>query len=97
MEAHLGQDNTKDVTAQVQANDRYRALFDSIDRGFCIVEVLFDAGGKAIDYRFLETNPRFVEETGLVNAVGRRMRDLAPDHEEHWFRIYGEVARIEGA
>jgi PAS domain S-box-containing protein len=82
-----------DVTAQVQANDRYRALFDSIDRGFCIVEVLFDAGGKAVDYRFLETNPRFVEETGLVNAVGRRMRELAPEHEEHWFRLYGEVAR----
>ena len=82
-----------DVTAQVQANDRYRALFDSIDRGFCIVEVLFDADGTAADYRFLETNPRFVEETGLANAVGRRMRELAPGHEEHWFRIYGEVAR----
>ena len=82
-----------DVTAQVQANDRYRALFDSIDRGFCIIEVLFDADGTATDYRFLETNPRFVEETGLLNAVGRSMRELAPDNEEYWFRIYGEVAK----
>ena len=81
-----------DTTAQVSSNDRYRALFDAIDRGFCVVEMLFDAGGNAVDYRFVETNPRFVAETGLVDAVGKRMRELAPAHEEHWFRIYGEVA-----
>ena len=82
-----------DITARVSFNERYRALFDAIDRGFCVVEVLFDDSGTAIDYRFLETNPRFVAETGLTDAVGRRMRDLAPAHEEHWYRIYGEVAR----
>jgi PAS domain S-box-containing protein len=82
-----------DVTTQVLANIKYRSLFDAIDRGFCVVEVLFDARGTAVDYRFLETNPRFVEQTGLDNAVGKRMRELAPTHEEHWFRLYGEVAR----
>ena len=82
-----------DITARVSFNDRYRALFEAIDRGFCVVEVLFDGAGTAIDYRFLETNPHFVAETGLVDAVGKRMRELAPAHEEHWFRIYGEVAR----
>jgi signal transduction histidine kinase len=82
-----------DITARVSFNDRYRTLFDAIDRGFCVVEVLFDAAGTAVDYRFLETNPRFMAETGLVDAVGKRMRELSPAHEEHWFRIYGEVAR----
>ena len=82
-----------DITARVSFNERYRALFDAIDRGFCVVEVLFDDSGTAVDYRFLETNPRFVAETGLVDAVGKRMRELAPAHEEHWYRIYGEVAR----
>ena len=82
-----------DITARVSFNERYRALFEAIDRGFCVVEVLFDDCGNAVDYRFLETNPRFVAETGLVDAVGKRMRDLAPAHEEHWYRIYGEVAR----
>jgi len=82
-----------DITARVSFNERYRALFDAIDRGFCVVEVLFDESGNAVDYRFLETNPRFLAETGLVDAIGRRMRELAPAHEEHWYRIYGEVAR----
>jgi PAS domain S-box-containing protein len=71
---------------------KYRSLFDSIDEGFCIIEVLFE-GDRPIDYRFLEANPAFEQHTGLAGAVGRRMRELAPGHEEHWFRIYGEVAR----
>jgi signal transduction histidine kinase len=82
-----------DITGQVLASNKYRTLFDAIDRGFCVVEVLFDAHDTAIDYRFLETNPCFVEQTGLADAVGKRMRKLAPAHEEHWYRIYGEVAK----
>jgi PAS domain S-box-containing protein len=71
---------------------RYRSLLDSIDQGFCIIEVIFDENGKPIDYRFLEVNPSFEKQTGLIDAQGRRMRDLRPKHEEHWFEIYGQIA-----
>jgi two-component system CheB/CheR fusion protein len=71
---------------------RYRTLFESIDEGFCVVEVLFDDAGKAIDYRFLEVNPSFEQQTGIADPVGRRMRELVPMHEEHWFETYGQVA-----
>ena len=81
------------MSALTKSEARYRNLFNSIDEGFCIVEVLFDDVGKAIDYRFCEVNATFVQQTGLVNAEGKRMRDLAPAHEEHWFEIYGEVVR----
>lgn len=76
---------------------KYKTLFDSIDEGFCVVEVQFDANGKAVDYVFNEINPSFERQTGLVNALGRSMRSLAPEHEEHWFRIYGDVARTGNA
>lgn len=88
----------RDCTAEDEAarrltesDNRYRTLFEAIDAGFCIIEMKFDAQGKAIDYRFLETNPAFERQTGLVDAVGKWMRDLAPTHEQHWFDIYGEV------
>ena len=42
---------------------------------------------------FLETNPSFGRQTGLVQAAGRSMRSLAAQHEEHWFRTYGDIAR----
>ena len=74
------------------SEDRYRTLFDSIDEGFCVIEVMFD-GERAVDYRFVECNPAFERQTGMRGAVGRRMREFAPDHEEHWFALYGDVAR----
>ena len=73
--------------------DRYRSLFESIDAGFCIIEIVFDDAGEAVDYRFVETNPAFVRQTGLHDALGRSVRQLAPEHERHWFEIYGRVAR----
>ena len=88
-----------DVTQRVRAEAalreseaRYRTLFESLDEGFCIIEVLFDEGGAPVDYRFLETNPAFVKQTGLVDAVGKRMRELASAYEAHWFETYGRVA-----
>jgi PAS domain S-box-containing protein len=75
-----------------ESEARYRALFDSIDEGYCIIEMIFDEQGKPVDYRFLEVNPSFEKQTGLVDAVGKRMRELAPRHEEHWFETYGRIA-----
>ena len=75
-----------------ESEEKYRALFDSIDEGFCVIEVLFDDADNALDYRFLEVNRVFEKQTGISNAVGRRMREIAPAHEEHWFQIYGQIA-----
>ena len=74
-----------------ESEAKYRSLFTSIDEGFCIIEMLFD-GERPIDYRFREVNPAFERHTGLADAVGRRMRELVPDHDAHWFEIYGRVA-----
>ncbi|MFW5967745.1 MAG: PAS domain-containing sensor histidine kinase [Persicimonas sp.] len=86
----------EDITAKIRARDeseaRYRSLFNSIDEGFCIIRVDFE-GGEAIDYTFLETNAAFEEQAGLEEPVGRSMRELVPKHEEHWFDIFGRIAR----
>ena len=75
-----------------KSEKQYLTLFNSIDEGFCTVDVIFNDNNKPIDYRFLEINPAFEEQTGLVKAQGKLMRDLAPDHEEYWFEIYGKIA-----
>jgi PAS domain S-box-containing protein len=74
------------------SEERYRTLFSTMLEGFCIIDVIFDARGKPADYRFLEVNPAFEQQTGLHDAKGKLMRDLAPDHEAHWFEIYGTIA-----
>ncbi|MCY1074586.1 PAS domain S-box protein [Archangium lansingense] len=90
---------TRDLTDHVRAEQalrtsqrRYQTLFQSIDEGFCIVQILFDEHGKPSDYRFLETNAAFKRHTGLANAVGKTARQLVPRLEESWFRLYGNVA-----
>ncbi|NHZ35880.1 PAS domain-containing protein [Massilia rubra] len=87
-----------DITRQKQAEaqlgaseERYRTLFDSIDTGVCIIDVLFE-GDTAVDYRFIEINPAFVKHTGLTDAVGKTVRELVPGHDRHWFTMYGQVA-----
>jgi PAS domain S-box-containing protein len=75
-----------------ESEERYRWLFNAMDEGFCIVEVIFDDEDRPVDYVFLEVNAAFEEQTGLIDAQGKRMRELAPAHEEYWFETYGEIA-----
>ncbi|MFE8605753.1 hybrid sensor histidine kinase/response regulator [Archangium violaceum] len=90
---------TRDLTDHVRAEhalsasqQRYRTLFESIDEGFCLVQMIFDEHDQPIDYRFLETNAAFALQTGLENPVGRTARELVPELDEFWFRRYGHVA-----
>ncbi|MBA3597273.1 MAG: PAS domain S-box protein [Methylibium sp.] len=88
-----------DITQRKRAEEelrtseaRYRTLFETVDEGFCVIEVLFDAASRPVDYRFLETNPAFKKHTGLDRAVGRTARDLVPTLDNYWFETYGRVA-----
>jgi len=69
----------------------YREIFENVDAGFCLVHMIFD-GERPVDYVYHEVNPAFERFTGLVDAVGRSMRELRPQHEEEWYERYGEVA-----
>ncbi|MFA9441640.1 ATP-binding protein [Uliginosibacterium sp. sgz301328] len=72
---------------------RYRTLFESIDEGYCIIRMLFDDTGAPIDYVFEEVNQSFERQTGIRDGVGRSMRNISPDHESHWYEVYGRIAR----
>lgn len=85
-------DRERSETANQSSDSLYRTLFEALDDGFCTIEVLFDADGKAFDYRFLQFNPAFEQQTGLADAIGRTIRELAPAHEQYWFDIYGKIA-----
>lgn len=91
--------NIRDITERKQSEtalreseSRYRDLFNSMDEGFCIIEMIFGEKEQAVNYRFLEVNPGFKKQSGIENAPGKRVRELIPDLEENWFKVLGAVA-----
>ena len=83
----------KQVEQALRASEeRYRHLYESIDEGCCVIQVMFDANNRAVDYQFLEVNPAFEKQTGIAHAQGKNMRAIAFHHEEHWFEMFGEIA-----
>ena len=83
-----------DTQIRRKGNDaRYRDLFNTMGLGFCVIEMIYDERGDPCDYRFLDLNSAFAKHTGLHDAKGRTIRELAPGIEQFWFDIYGHVAR----
>ena len=92
---------TTDITARKQAEAalaaseaNYRRLFEGMLDGFALHEILCDAAGRPVDYRFLSVNPAFERLTGLraADIVGRTVRDVLPQTEPSWIERYGRVA-----
>ena len=88
-----------DITHQRQLQDasrvveeRYHTLITSMDQAFGFLRVLLDDAGKPTDYRFEVVNRALEEQSGLVNAAGRTIREMVPDIEMKWIEIYGRVA-----
>lgn len=78
----------------LRANEaKYRSLFNSIDTGFCVLEMVYNERGNAVDYRFLEMNPAFVAHSGMHGAVGKTMREIYPDFEQKFVDRYERVVR----
>jgi PAS domain S-box-containing protein len=82
----------KDEIAR-RAEDKYHTLFNAIEEGFCLFEMLYDKQGKAVDYRFLEVNQVFERRTGLVDVAGKLASDLAPGTEPYWLDTYAQVVQ----
>ena len=91
---------TNETTGRVRSDaalrdseERYRALFDAIDDGFCIIEFFDGPHGPVSDYVHVEANPGYERHTGIPNIVGRTLRDLAPAEADGWVELYGDVLR----
>jgi PAS domain S-box-containing protein len=90
----------RDITEQRLARDalarseaRYRALFDAIDDGFCIIEFIDGPDGPLSDYVHVEANSGYERHTGISGVVGRTLRELAPTEADEWLALYGDVLR----
>ena len=80
--------------ALMLAERNYQMLFSEMLNGFALHEIVCDAGGRPVDYRFLDMNPAFERMTGLraAEVIGRTVREVLPGTESYWIDTYGKVA-----
>jgi len=72
----------------------YQQLFDHMNEGFGLHEVICDDQGRPCDYRFLDVNGKFEELTGLKadDVLGRTVREVLPGIDSYWIEELGQVA-----
>ena len=77
-----------------KSEERYRTLFSSMTEAFALHEIVCDADGVPVDYRFLETNPAFEKQTTLPHdkVVGKLVSEVLPGIGPEWIETYGKVA-----
>ncbi len=76
-----------------RSNDqhRYRALFDGLDEGFCIIEFLDGPDGPLSDYIPVEANAAYERHAGIPDVVGQKVREMVPAEAAGWVELYGGV------
>lgn len=89
-----------DITARKQAEvilqqseERWRGLFEQMHEGFFTAEVVRDSANEIIDFTFIDINPAFERQTGLVSAetVGRPVTEAIPGIQHELIATYGQV------
>ncbi len=89
-------DITKQKESEIElklSEEKYRGLFETMNQGFCIVEMIYDENNKPFDLRYLETNPIFNTQSGLHDVVNKTIKELVPNIENSWFEIYDKVLK----
>lgn len=69
-----------------------QVLLGAMDVGFCVADVIRDAGGDPADFQLIEVNAAFEAMTGLHRAAGRRATQLAPQLVPGWVDAFGRLA-----
>ncbi|MCJ8151213.1 hybrid sensor histidine kinase/response regulator [Shinella sedimenti] len=77
----------------LRAQARYRALFEAIDDGFCIIGFIDGPEGPLSDYVHVEANSGYERHTGISDIVGKRLREIEPANADIWLELYGGVLR----
>ena len=74
-----------------ESERRYRALFNAMDEGFCIIEFFDGPHGPLSDYVHVEANPAYAEHAGIPDVVGKKVREMVGREADDWVRRYREV------
>jgi PAS domain S-box-containing protein len=91
----LQQEREKLLSNLSDNEHKFRTLFENLTEGVALHEMVYDAKGKAVDYRILDVNPSYEKHTGLLNkkAKGLLASVLYGTSSPPYFEEFERVAR----
>ncbi len=77
-----------------QSESKFRTLFDTMDEGVCLHEIIYGGDGKPADYRILDVNPAYERITEIARdaALNRTASELYSTGEPPFLNVYARVA-----
>jgi PAS domain S-box-containing protein len=80
--------------ALLESEERYRQLFNQMNVGCALLEVICDAQGTPYDASFVDVNPAFERITGYAKetVAEERVSKVFPQIKPQWFEKLGLVA-----
>jgi PAS domain S-box-containing protein len=80
--------------ALLESEERYRQLFNEMNVGCALLEVICNAQGTPCDAVFVDVNPAFERITGYAkeSVAEERVSQVFPQIQSRWFERLGQVA-----
>lgn len=76
-----------------ESEQKYRAIFNSVNEGFCLVEVLYDEDGKPYDFLIVDANPAQLRIFNNPAAVGENLKNRMPGLEKLLLPHYKQLVK----
>jgi len=76
------------------SENKFKNLFNNINIGVALHEIVLDENNKPVDYIWLDVNPEYERLTQLKasDIIGKRVLEVIPNLEKRWIEIFGGVA-----
>ncbi len=86
-------ERTEAEKALLKSEEKYRTLFNSIDQGFLLGELIRNNEGKGIDYYVHEVNSTYEKQTGIniELVLGKTVLQAFPTIDKWWIETYASV------
>ena len=94
--AHSPSEATQIEEKLRKSEERYYNLFNMMEEGVAINEIVHDENGDVVDYIILSVNPAFEKQSiyKIEEAIGKRATDLykmSPEYIRDWWKSHSQI------